>query len=98
MSNKPRKKKKRTPQSSRISQPVSPFDSYEEFEKTIDDIIELLDAQFELDRLISHEQEIEIIKYYLVSNFGESPRTNRKMTDVLLSLEAVAQRDNADRM
>lgn len=94
MSNQPKKKKKRTFQRTR---PVEPFDNYEQFEKTLDDIIQLLNAQSALSTITSHDDEIDLIEDYLIEHFGNNVRTCQKMEEVMLSLSAIAQRDSATR-
>lgn len=93
MSNKPRKKKKKPSKHNSTYRPIEAFDNYEQFEKTIDDIIELLNAQ--ITTITSHDDEIDIIENYLIHHFGNNPRTSLKMRDVLLSLDAIAERDGA---
>ena len=52
MSNKPRKKKKKPSKHNSACRPIEAFDNYVQFEKTIDDIIELLNAKL-MDRNLS---------------------------------------------
>lgn len=89
MSNQPKKKKKRASQ--RVFRPLEPFDNYEQFEKTLDDIIQLLNAQSVLFKATSSDDGIDIIENYLIENFGNNVRTCQKMEHVMLSLSAIAQ-------
>ncbi|MDP2514852.1 hypothetical protein [Photobacterium damselae] len=47
MSNKPRKKKKKPTKKCRPVQASSAFDSYEQYETTMDNVIQLLNAQYD---------------------------------------------------
>ena len=93
MSNKPRKKKKKSSKHNSAYRPIEAFDNYAQFEKSIDDIIELLNAQ--LATITSHDDEITIIKNHLIHHFGNNPRTTLKIRDIRLSLEAIAEREGA---
>ena len=64
MSNKPRKKKKKPSTHNSASRLIEAFDNYAQFEKAIDDIIELLNAQ--LTTITCHDDEIAIIENYLI--------------------------------
>ncbi|MGR5310798.1 hypothetical protein [Photobacterium damselae] len=48
MSNKPRKKKKKSTKKCRLAQTSSAFDNYEQYETTMDNVIQLLNTQYDI--------------------------------------------------
>jgi hypothetical protein len=86
MSNKPRKKKKTaTPHSGPTD--YFPFDNYKQFEKSMDDIILLLNT-LPVNRI--HDDELDIIENYIIQNFGITKYTEEKIREILVTLEAIA--------
>ncbi|HIF9123319.1 TPA: hypothetical protein ACX6O4_003815 [Photobacterium damselae] len=58
MSNKPRKKKKKPTKKCRPIQALSAFDSYEQYETTMNNVIRLLNTQYDIAPLKGHDEEI----------------------------------------
>ena len=86
MSNKPRKRKKTTiPHSGPTD--YFPFDNYKQFEKSMDDIILLLNT-LPVNRI--HDDELDIIENYVIQHFGMTKYTEGKIREILVTLEAVA--------
>ncbi len=79
MSNKPRKKKKKPTKKCRPVQASSAFDSYEQYETTMDNVIQLLNAQYDIAPLKDHDEEITLIYQYLIDKFGDTSTTAFKL-------------------
>ncbi|SPY45131.1 hypothetical protein [Photobacterium damselae] len=69
MSNKPRKKKKKPTKKCCSAQASSAFDSYEQYEATMDNVTQLLNAQYDIDHPKDHDEEIALICQYLIDKF-----------------------------
>ncbi|MCG9780710.1 hypothetical protein [Photobacterium damselae] len=95
MSNKPRKKKKKPTKTCRPVQTLSAFDNYEQFEATMDNVIQRLNAQYDIAPFSHHDEEIEFIYQYLINEFGYDSTTAFKLHEVLISLAHIAERDGA---
>ncbi|OLQ79021.1 hypothetical protein BEI67_18850 [Photobacterium damselae subsp. piscicida] len=78
MSNKPRKKKKKPTKKCRPVQASSAFDSYEQYETTMDNVIQLLNAQYDIAPPKDHDEEIAPIYQYLIDKFGDTSTTTFK--------------------
>ncbi len=61
MSNKQRKKKKKPTKKYPPLQVSSAFDSYEQYEATMDNVIQLLNTQYDIAPPKDHEEEIALI-------------------------------------
>ena len=72
-----------------------PFDNYEQFEKAMDEIIILLNTQLSASR--THDDELDIIEGYVIQHFGQTEHTAGQITEILVTLEAVAlaEQENA---
>ena len=64
-----------------------PFDNYEQFEKAMDDIIIQLNT---LSANRTHDEELDIIEGYIIQHFGQTEHTAGQITEILVTLEAVA--------
>ncbi|MDP2567772.1 hypothetical protein Q8W14_03620 [Photobacterium damselae subsp. piscicida] len=95
MSNKPRKKKKKPTKKCRPVQASSAFDNYEQYETTMDNVIQLLNTQYDIAPPKDYDEEIALIYQYLIDKFGDTSTTTFKLHEVLISLAHIAERDGA---
>ncbi|MGR5377162.1 hypothetical protein, partial [Photobacterium damselae] len=66
-------------------QASSAFDSYEQYETTMDNVIQLLNAQYDIAPPKDHDEEITLIYQYLIDKFGDTSTTAFKLHEVLIS-------------
>lgn len=73
--------------------PVEAFDNHAQFEKTLNDIINLLNAH--VTAVKSYEEEVVIVGEYLFHHFGDNDRTKLKILDILLYLDIITEHESA---
>ncbi|PSU71329.1 hypothetical protein [Photobacterium phosphoreum] len=73
--------------------PVKAFDNHAQFEKTLDDIVNRLNAH--VTAVTSYNEEVVIVGEYLFHPFGDNDRTKLKIRDILLYLDIITEHESA---
>ncbi|QOD55197.1 hypothetical protein IC627_22445 (plasmid) [Photobacterium damselae subsp. piscicida] len=61
----------------------------------MDNVIQLLNAQYDIYPSKDHVEEIALIYQYLIDKFSDTSITALKLHEVLISLAHIAERDGA---